>query len=60
MTGILEEKGREVSTAHARTQKLAGFDSKIKIYKNYNEYWYNFRNIRALLVPYYATFESTI
>ena len=26
MTGILEEKGREVSTAHARTQKLAGFD----------------------------------
>ena len=26
MTGILEEKGREVSTAHARTQKLAGFE----------------------------------
>ena len=30
------------------------------IYKNQHSYWHDFRNIRALLVAYYATFASTI
>ena len=32
----------------------------IIIYKNRHNYWHNFRNMRALLVEYYATFSSTI
>ena len=40
---------------------ISAFFAKMSIiYKNYHNYWYNFRNIRTLLVTYYTTFANTI
>ena len=47
-----EVKSRSIISAYLATTSM--------IYKNWHNYWHNFRNRQAMQVAYYATFSSTI